>query len=772
LISSPRTNRSGGPTIRWPRAAGVVKQTPAACRRLGLLAIVAASVSAATLAARQTPQPPADPPPADLTAEQDHRRLMDLLGIASIRRGPSGNPQAPDAANFDESKANPYPSLPDPLVLKDGTPVKTAAAWWQKRRAEIVEDFDREIYGRVPARTPSVRWEVISTTGETNGDVPVVTKRLVGHVDNSAYPRITVDIELTLSTPAKAKAPVPVVMEFGFVFPGGRPPPGFPPPPPGPTWQQQVLAKGWGYAILIPTSVQADNGAGLTRGIIGLVNKGQPRKVDDWGALRAWAWGASRALDYLETDKTVDSRLVGIEGLSRYGKAALVTMAYDDRFAIGFIGSSGEGGAKLHRRNFGEQVENVAGSGEYHWVAGNFIKYAGPLNAGDLPVDSHELIALCAPRPVFISVGSPQVEGGWVDAKGMFLAAVGAGPVYKLLGKKDLGTTEYPPIETALIDGDVAFRQHSGGHSTLPNWPTFLAFADRYIKALRVTAATPPAAVALTFDDLPSHGPLPRGVSRVDVAKSIIDSLRRHKAPAAYGFINAKAVTDRAEDVEVLKEWRAAGLPLGNHAYSHMDLHANDSAAFEQDVLGNESTLQSLMGGDDWHWFRYPFLHEGDTADKHRAVLAFLTERHYKVAQVTLSFDDYAYNEPYARCLAKNDTASIDWLKHSFLSRADDSLTRGRDTARQLFGRDIKHVMVLHIGGFQTVMLSPLLDLLAQRGFTLTTLEDAQADAAYATPPDLDANWNGTLLDQLMRAHHLTPAPGEPVFEKLASLCR
>ena len=254
----------------------------------------------------------------------------------------------------------------------------------------------------------------------------------------------------------------------------------------GPTWQQQVLAKGWGYAILIPNSIQADNGAGLTQGIIGLVNKGQPRKPDDWGALRAWAWGASRALDYFETDKAVDAKQVGIEGLSRYGKAALVAMAYDQRFAIGFIGSSGEGGAKLHRRNWGELVENLTGSGEYHWMAGNFLKYGGPLNAGDLPVDAHELIALCAPRPTFISYGAssgPGAEGGWVDQKGSFMAAVAAGPVYRLLGKKDLGTTEFPPVETGLTDGELAFRQHSGGHTTGPNWPTFLTWADRYIKA-------------------------------------------------------------------------------------------------------------------------------------------------------------------------------------------------------------------------------------------------------------------------------------------------
>ncbi|HEX8889774.1 MAG TPA: hypothetical protein VF779_11515 [Pyrinomonadaceae bacterium] len=424
------------------------------------------------------------PPPVVMTAEQDHQRMMDLLHITQLRPGANGNdPKAQNAANYDESKANPFPNLPDPLVLKNGKRVTTAKDWWKKRRSEIVEDFDREIYGRVPKATPKVKWEVTSTTREMNDDVPVITKKLIGHVDNSSYPLINVDIQLTLSTPANATGPVPVMMEFGFVFPPGFK---FPSPPPGapvgPTWRQQLLAKGWGYASLIPTSYQADNGAGLTQGIIGLVNKGQPRKPDDWGALRAWAWGASRALDYFETDKAVDARQVGIEGLSRYGKAALVMMAYDQRFAIGFIGSSGEGGAKLHRRNFGELVENVASSGEYHWMAGNFIKYAGPLTWNDLPVDAHELIALCAPRPVFISAGSPKVEGQWVDQRGMFMAAVAAGPVYRLLGKKDLGATEFPPMETALIDGDIAFREHSGGHTTGPNWPTFLAFASRYIK--------------------------------------------------------------------------------------------------------------------------------------------------------------------------------------------------------------------------------------------------------------------------------------------------
>jgi hypothetical protein len=257
----------------------------------------------------------------------------------------------------------------------------------------------------------------------------------------------------------------------------------------GPTWQQQVLARGWGYAMITPTTIQPDNGAGLSRGIIGLMNRGQPRQPDDWGALRAWAWGASRALDYFETDKAVDAKQVGLEGHSRYGKATLVAMAYDPRFAIAYVSSSGAGGAKLLRRDWGETVENIAGSGEYHWMAGNFIKYAGLLNWNDLPVDAHELIALCAPRPVFISGGATQGDG-WVDARGMFMAAAAAGPVYTLLGKHDLGTTNFPPMGTALIDGDVAFRQHSAGHTDAPNWPVFLQFASRYIKV----ASSPQAA--------------------------------------------------------------------------------------------------------------------------------------------------------------------------------------------------------------------------------------------------------------------------------------
>jgi hypothetical protein len=474
----------------------------------GLLALAALALAiGAQSGAPQQPgtqapaaQPAANtlPPPVHLTSAQEHQREMDLLHITSLRRGADGSATGAHPANMDESKASPYTNLPDPLILNNGKKVKTAKVWWKKRRPEIVEFFDREIYGRVPANTPKVNWEVVSATREMNGDVPVITKKLVGHVDNSAYPLITVDIQLTLSTPADATGPVPVMMEFGAspelmaamaarARAAGTP---IPAPPPGPTWQQQVLAKGWGYATLIPTSVQADNGEGLTQGIIGLCNKGQPRKLDDWGALRAWAWGASRALDYFETDKTVDAKQVSIDGHSRYGKAALVAMAYEPRLAIAYISSSGTGGAKIFRRNFGELLENVAGASEFHWMAGNFLKYAGPLTPNDLPVDAHELIALCAPRPVFVGGGAAGGGDGWADARGTFVAELAAGPVYVLLGKKGLGTTEFPPVGTALIDGDLGFRQHPGGHTPAPNWPTYIMFASRYFSAASAAPAT------------------------------------------------------------------------------------------------------------------------------------------------------------------------------------------------------------------------------------------------------------------------------------------
>jgi lysophospholipase L1-like esterase len=441
------------------------------------------------------------------TAQQDHQNMMEQLGIKALRPGPSGNDKAPNHANYDEAIANPYPALPDVLTLKNGKKVTTAEGWWKQRRPEIGEDFEREVIGRIPKQVPRVTWEVTKAVEARVGSHAVIGKQLVGHVDNSADPAIAVDIQMTLVLPADRRTPAPVMMMFGgrtipeiaFPMPSfpGRPagaPRAAPPANADAPALEQLIADGWGMATIAPASIQADNGAGLTKGIIGLVNQGRPRKPDDWGALRAWGWGASRGLDYLETEKAVNARQVGIEGVSRYGKAALVTMAFDTRFAVVLIGSSGEGGAKLHRRNWGEAVENLTGSGEYHWMAGNFLKYGaaeasfGSKNAGDLPVDAHELLALCAPRATFVSYGVPEKgDAKWLDHQGSFMAAVAAQPVFRLLGAKDLGVPDdyrnakMPGVNVGLLTGQLAWRQHDGGHTDGPNWKYFIPWADRML---------------------------------------------------------------------------------------------------------------------------------------------------------------------------------------------------------------------------------------------------------------------------------------------------
>jgi lysophospholipase L1-like esterase len=497
-------------------------------------------------------------PPKTWTAQQDHQDMLDQLGIKSLRPGPSGNEAAPNHANYDEALANPFPTLPDVLTLKNGRKV-TSAAQWTARRKEIVEDFDREVFGRVPKNVPKVTWTVTRTVDATVGGHAVVGRALTGHADNSAYPAIDVDIQMILVTPKDATGPVPVMIMFG----GGRLLPGDPPPagrggapgfasPPGadPPATEQLIADGWGYASINPGSVQADNGAGLTRGIIGLVNKGQPRKPDDWGSLRAWAWGASRGLDYLETDRTVDAKKVGIEGVSRYGKAALVTMAYDPRFAVVLIGSSGEGGAKLHRRNWGEAVENLTGRGEYHWMAGNFLKYGaaeatfGSKTAGDIPVDAHELIALCAPRLTFVSYGVPEKgDAKWLDHQGSFMAAIAAQPVFRLLGARDLGrsddyrTEKMPEVNVSLLDGHLAWRQHDGGHTDGPNWKYFIPWADKFL----------------------GHTPRPSAAAVVGVPRTDQNSMTAHAQlleKARQGRIDVYFIGD-----SIVRRWGALDYP-------------------------------------------------------------------------------------------------------------------------------------------------------------------------------------------------------------------
>ena len=407
-------------------------------KTLQILAVCALAVAATLSFAQAQPDPAAAPggrsgvgaggrggTPAPWIEQgyNDHQNMMNQLGIKALRPGKSGQNQT--GPGFDEATANNWmPTIPDVLKMKDGTMVATSQQW-AKRRAEILEDFEREVYGRIPSNVPKVTWEVIRTSEGNVGGVPIITKTLVGHADNREFTNITVNIQASFTVPAKSPGPVPVLIQFGGGMGGSVP--------------QQALSKGWGYGSLNPGSVQADSGGNaLRQGIIGLANKGQPRKPEDWGALRAWGWGVSKLIDYFEAhpDAKVDPRKVGVEGVSRYGKAALVTEAFDPRVGVALVASSGEGGAKLHRHDFGEAVENLTG-GEYYWMAGNFLKYGASdingksMNACDMPVDSHELIALCAPRPCFLSQGVEPGDPKWIDAAGSYRAGLLASQVYE-----------------------------------------------------------------------------------------------------------------------------------------------------------------------------------------------------------------------------------------------------------------------------------------------------------------------------------------------------
>ena len=418
-------------------------------------------------------------------SEQERMRELGLLGLSATRPGVQNrDPSAPDYANYDEAKANPYP-LPDPLTEPNGHRITTAAQWWKVRRPQIVAAADEDLYGRQPAQTPAVHWTVTQVTHETRFGEPVVVKALDGRLDNSGVPAIEVVIKAELTTPEAAVAAhrrTPVVMSLIWLRPPVIPGLKFTPEP-GPDYREQILERGWSYVLIDPNSIQADNGAGLTSGVIGLANHGRPRKLDDWGVLRAWAWGASRLLDYLQTDPNMDGSRVAIQGHSRYGKASLVAMAYDPRFATGFISSSGAGGAAPYRRHWGEALENVAASNEYHWMAGDFLKYAAdPLTAKDLPIDANAVIALVAPRPIFIGAGSAddraKANDAWVDPRGMFMAEASAGKVYALLGKRPVDPV-FPPVLTLSDSGDLAYREHDQGHTPGPDWPAFLDFAAR-----------------------------------------------------------------------------------------------------------------------------------------------------------------------------------------------------------------------------------------------------------------------------------------------------
>lgn len=363
------------------------------------------------------------------------------------------------------------------LRIKNDKVITTADEWWNVRRPEILNDLQDQLYGKIPPDSvlPKVNWTITTSTGG-RGSSAYIQKDLTGTLDISRYPGVRNKpvISATLRTPANVTESVPVMIFFGGF---GNAVESY--------WTRSNPA-GWGICVFNLAALQPDNGAGLTSYLIGLVNKGNWRKPTDWGTLVAWSWGVSKLIDYFETDKAVNTKIIGLTGHSRYGKATLVTMAYEPRIAIGFPSDGGSLGTKMNRRHWGQDLENSTGANEYHWMAGTFFRWAGELVPGqylprkieECPVDAHSLLALCAPRPVLLNGGT---NSSWTDPYGQFLTTVYASPVYELLGGKGIVMEDPKPItDKAYIDGGLAFRYHNGGHTDAPEWPAFFEFAAKH----------------------------------------------------------------------------------------------------------------------------------------------------------------------------------------------------------------------------------------------------------------------------------------------------
>jgi len=454
--------------------------------------LLIAAVGVVTLGLVVTAQQQSAPAPAPATQSAAPANPTNLGSDAN------GNPlrkalKTGHVSNYDETKTGTY-TLPDPLMTSAGRPVRDANAW-RSRRAEILALYEANIYGRIPPTAPKVTWQVAETDPKAR-DGAAVRKKIVGAVGPSADgPRITV----TLTTPANAQKSVPVILLVNF---GGGPPP----PPvdiargapstsrgapgtatrgPGsnahadPALADEILARGWGYATVGYADIQPDRATTAADAVMALSAAGRAAGTtpppDEWGTIAVWSWGVSRILDYFETDKAVDAKRIAIFGHSRLGKTVLWAAAKDERVAAVFSSCSGEMGAALARRDWGETVDDMAQN--FAWqFAPAFQQFPGRWN--DMPVDAHMLIALSAPRPVFITGGTADQ---WADPVGMFKAAVAAGAVYRLLAKKDLGTTELPALDSPLTAGDLGWHYHTGGHTATPaDWKAFLTFLGKY----------------------------------------------------------------------------------------------------------------------------------------------------------------------------------------------------------------------------------------------------------------------------------------------------
>lgn len=458
--------------------------------RFSMQATILVLVAAKFALAQQTSQPAS----SDLPAPGSRGNADNVPYIG--KSDPGGNPvrlakATGHVSNYTEEKVPAY-TLPDPLTLANGEQVTNTQMWRERRRPEILNFYKTEIYGRIPENAPKVTWEVTETDPAAR-DGAAITKRLVGRMgDKPDGPRMN----LTVYLPAKASGPVPMLLSITFNFPpGGRggnvakndktdaakdakaPAKTFRPPYDA---LGELLSRGWGYATLGYSDIQPDRANQWTSGVIGLTLKEEQTQPapDEWGTISAWSWGISRSIDYLETEKAVNPKQIAITGVSRLGKTVLWASALDERVAAVFSVVSGEMGAALIRRDWGETLDDMAQN--FSWqFAGNLQKWAGRWN--ELPVDQHMLIALSAPRPVYVNGG---LSDQWSDPKGEFLSMVAAGPVYRFLGKRDLGVTELPPLDKPITDGELAFHYHSSGHTAVPaDWKAFLDFAERHFKA-------------------------------------------------------------------------------------------------------------------------------------------------------------------------------------------------------------------------------------------------------------------------------------------------
>jgi hypothetical protein len=442
-------------------------------RPLFAITLLPALAAAAVLHARQAPPAGAQTAPAQAPPNP-----------SNLGNDANGNPlrkalKTGHVSNYDEAKVGSY-TLPDLLKLSNGTVVRDAQTWQTQRRPEILDLYRTHVYGRLPPNIPRVEW-AITEKAPTARDGQAVKKVVVGTVGEGPK---AVRINLTVYTPSAATGRVPVILLANFGG-GNTPPPAAARGPAGaglglPPVANEILARGWGFATLFYQDIQPDRANAQTEGIIGLAlpaGKTEPAP-GEWGGITAWAWGISRAVDYLTVDPAVDPKRIALQGHSRLGKTALWASATDERIAAVFSSCSGEMGAALSRRDYGETVDDMAQNFPWQFTS-TFPKWAGRWN--EMPVDAHMLIALSAPRPVFVTGGTADQ---WADPVGEFQAAVAAGPVYRLLGKKDLGITQLPALDTPVVAGDIGWHYHTGGHVASPaDWTAFLTFLDKYFKS-------------------------------------------------------------------------------------------------------------------------------------------------------------------------------------------------------------------------------------------------------------------------------------------------